>query len=232
MRIAFLDDDMDQAERISSLLREAGHHVHLFGRGKGLLGSLMNETYELILLDWEVPDLSGYEVLQAIRGRMNLQVPVLFVTHRDSEADVVRALEAGADDFLIKPPRERELLARVEAMNRRVRQPAALSENINIPPFHVDLQRRQIERDGVVLELTRREFDVAALLFRSIGTVLSRGFIMETVWGRGDSATTRTVDMHVSRVRKVLGLSTAIGLRLTAVYGYGYRLERTGQEPQ
>ena len=204
----------------------------MFSRGKGLLGSLMNETYELVLLDWEVPDLSGFEVLQAIRGRLNLQVPVLFVTHRDSEADVVRALEAGADDFLIKPPRERELLARVEAMNRRGRPPAIPSESITVPPFEIDLERRQITRDGTALELTRREFDVAALLFRSVGTVLSRGFIMETVWGRGDSATTRTVDMHVSRVRKVLGLSAAIGLRLTAVYGYGYRLERTGKEPQ
>jgi DNA-binding response OmpR family regulator len=231
MRIAFLDDEFDQAERITSLLREAGHHVHLFGRGNELLKSLLNETYELVLLDWEVPDLSGYEVLQTIRGRMNLQVPVLFVTHRDSEADVVRALNAGADDFLIKPPRERELLARVEAMSRRLHQPAAQVDTIKVAPFHIDLQRRQIERDGRSLELTRREFDVAALLFKSIGTVLSRGFILERVWGRGDAATTRTVDMHVSRVRKVLGLSAAIGLRLIAVYGYGYRLERTGGDP-
>jgi DNA-binding response OmpR family regulator len=92
------------------------------------------------------------------------------------------------------------------------------------------MEHRRIERDGVPLDLTRREFEVAVLLFRNVGQVLSRGYIMDTVWGRGDTTTTRTVDMHVSRVRKVLGLSAAIGLRLTAVYGYGYRLESTGSE--
>ncbi len=80
----------------------------------------------------------------------------------------------------------------------------------------------------MVLELTRREFEVTTLLFSNIGKLLSRGHIMQTVWGQNDATTTRTVDMHVSRVRKVLGLSAAIGLRLTAIYGYGYRLERTG----
>ena len=228
MRIAFLDDDIEHAERVTSLLQGAGHQVRTFSRGRALLSSLLNETYELIVLDWEVPDVSGFEVLRAIRGRMDLRTPVLFVTHRDSEADVVQALEAGADDFLIKPPRERELLARVEAVSRRTREPKVQSEPLRIGPFHLDMELRRIERDGVALELTRREFEVAALLFRNIGQVLSRGYIMDTVWGRGDTTTTRTVDMHVSRVRKVLGLSAAIGLRLTAVYGYGYRLELTG----
>lgn len=230
MRIAFLDDDVEQAEHITALLQGAGHHVHVFSRGHALLGSLASETYELIVLDWEVPDISGYEVLRILRGRMALRTPVLFVTHRDTEADVVQALEAGADDFLIKPPRERELLARLEAMSRRtgeLAQPAV----IDLAPFHVDLERRQIELHGAPLALTRREFEVAALLFRNPGKVLSRGFIMDVVWGRGDTATTRTVDMHVSRVRKVLGLSAAIGLKLTAVYGYGYRLERAGNGP-
>lgn len=90
----------------------------------------------------------------------------------------------------------------------------------------MDLENHRIERDGKPLELTRREFEVAVLLFRNLGQVLSRGHIMEVVWGQPDATTTRTVDMHVSRVRQVLGLSAAIGLRLTAIYGFGYRLER------
>jgi DNA-binding response OmpR family regulator len=227
LRIAFLDDDAEQAERISDLLQSGGHQVYVFNRGRALLGRLRMETYDVIVLDWEVPDLSGYAVLQVIRTQMELRTPVLFLTHRDSEADVVQALEAGADDFLIKPPRARELLARIDAMGRRVRESSAQLPAIDRPPFHIDLLHHQIERDGVALELTRREFEVAVLLFRNAGKVLSRGYIMDSVWGRGDSTTTRTVDMHVSRVRKVLGLSAAIGLRLTAIYGYGYRLEDT-----
>lgn len=230
LRIAFLDDDADQADRVSVLLQGAGHHVYVFNRGRALLGQLRCDTYDLIVLDWEVPDVSGYEVLQAIRTQLEMRTPVLFLTHRDSEADVVQALEAGADDFLIKPPRERELLARVYAMGRRGRAPTQPSAAIDSPPFHIDLALHQIARNGVPLELTRREFEVALLLFRNVGKVLSRGFIMDTVWGRGDTTTTRTVDMHVSRVRKVLGLSAAIGLRLTAIYGYGYRLEHTGAD--
>jgi two-component system, OmpR family, response regulator RegX3 len=230
LRIAFLDDDADQTDRIRALLQGAGHHVYVFNRGRALLGQLRCDTYDLIVLDWEVPDVSGYEVLRTIRTQLEMRTPVLFLTHRDSEADVVQALEAGADDFLIKPPRERELLARVHAIGRRVRAPTPPLESLDHPPFRVDLELHRIERGGVALELTRREFEVALLLFRNIGKVLSRGFIMDAVWGRGDTTTTRTVDMHVSRVRKVLGLSASIGLRLTAIYGYGYRLEHTATD--
>ncbi len=227
MRIAFLEDDAEQAERITSVLQGAGHVVHAFRRGKALLGKLRSETYELLILDWEVPDMSGFEVMQTLRDTMDMRTPVIFLTHRSAEADVVQALEAGAEDFLVKPPRERELLARVDVVGRRARELLHPQNVIEVGPIRIDLERRVVERDGQPIELTRREFEVAALLFRHLGAVLSRGFILDFVWGRGDTTTSRTVDMHVSRVRKLLGLSAAIGLKLTAVYGYGYRLERT-----
>ena len=228
MRIALLEDEQEHADRTSSLLRSAGHQVQVFSRGAALVRQLRIQAYELLMLDWEIPDISGYEVLQTIRRQLGLRTPVVFLTHRDAEADVVQALEAGADDFLIKPPRERELLARVEAAGRRAREDAGSGEVLEVAPFRVDLRRRCVESNGVAFELTPREFEVAALLFSNVGKVLSRTHIMQLVWGQGDTTTTRTVDMHVSRVRKVLGLSAAIGLRLTAVYGYGYRLESTG----
>jgi two-component system, OmpR family, response regulator RegX3 len=228
LRIALLEDDAEQAEHTAALLRGVGHHVNVFSRGRALLRQLNSETYDLIMLDWEIPDVSGYDVLHAIRKQQAMRVPVLFLTHRGDEADVVEALAAGADDFLVKPARERELLARVDAVSRRSRDGSPADEVMDVPPFRIDLTRREIQRDGVAFELTRREFEVATLLFSNVGKLLSRGHIMQTVWGQNVVTTTRTVDMHVSRVRKVLGLSAAIGLRLTAIYGYGYRLERTG----
>lgn len=232
MRIALLEDECEHAERTMMLLRSAGHEVDAFRRGAALIRQLRGEPYDLIMLDWEIPDLSGFEVLETIRGPLAIAAPVVFLTHRDAEADVVRALEAGADDFLIKPPRERELIARVEAAGRRGRDGSGSSDVLEVMPFRIDLRHGRIERNGVAFELTRREFEVAALLFGNVGKVLSRAHIMQRVWGHGDSTTTRTIDMHVSRVRKVLGLSAAIGLRLTAVYGYGYRLESTGNPPR
>ncbi|HTY51305.1 MAG TPA: response regulator transcription factor [Steroidobacteraceae bacterium] len=228
MRIALLEDETEHAERVASLLQGAGHSIRVFSRGRALLRDLNSETYDLIMLDWEVPDVSGIDVLRALRLQPQMHTPVLFLTHRDAEQDVVQALEAGADDFLIKPPRERELLARVEAVGRRAREAQLNEEMLAVPPFWLDLRLHRIERDGVTVELTRREFEVAALLFRNLGKVLSRGHISQAVWGRGAITTTRTVDMHVSRVRKALGLSPDVGLKLTAVYGYGYRLERSG----
>jgi len=227
MRIAYLEDDADQTARVVGLLQAAGHAVYAFDRGRALLGNLGVESFDLIVLDWEVPDVSGYDILRTVRSQLVTQTPILFLTHRSAEKDVVDALEAGADDFIVKPPRERELLSRVTALGRRGSQAQPAAEILEIGPFRIDVARREIVCQDRAIELTRREFEVALLFFRNVGKVLSRAHIMDSVWGRGDSATTRTVDTHVSRLRAALGLSAAIGLRLTPVYGYGYRLEST-----
>lgn len=227
MRIAILEDSAEQLERVATLLRAAGHLVHGVAQGRALLARLRTESYDLLVIDWELPDVSGLEVLKALRGPMGNRTPVLFLTHRDAEADVVEALSSGADDFLSKPPREQELLARVDSLARRGSGIVADPEILHVGPFTLDRRQRQIRQHDRPFDLTPREFAVAALLFSHVGKVLSRGHIMESIWGHDSVATTRTVDMHVSRVRRVLGLSTSIGLRLTAVYGYGYRLERT-----
>jgi len=227
MRIAILEDDVEQASAIATLLTGAGHHPHVFTRGRALLSSLAVDSYDLLILDWGLPDLSGYELLNAARPWLKGRTPVLFLTQRDAETDVVQALEAGADDFITKPARERELLSRVLALGRRASDGRLGEASFDAGPLHINVEQHRIERNGEPVELTRREFDVAVLFCRNLGKVLSRGHILEAVWGRGDSTTTRTVDTHVSRLRSALGLSTASGLRLTPVYGYGYRLELT-----
>lgn len=105
LRIALLEDDAEQAVWIAQLLETSGHNVDKFHRGRTLLRRMSSESYDLLVLDWELPDLSGLEVLRAIRDRLDTVTPVLFVTHRESESDIVDALEAGADDYLVKPPR-------------------------------------------------------------------------------------------------------------------------------
>ena len=230
MRIAILEDDVGQAAGLEALLSGDGHQVHVFTRGRVLLASLAVQSYDLLVLDWGLPDLSGLEVLATARPWLRGRTPVLFLTQRDAEADVVAALEGGADDYMTKPPRERELLSRVRALGRRAVVAPAEESRFTAGPFLVDVTRQRIERDGVPIPLTRREFDVAVLLCRNLGKVLSRAHILEAVWGRGDSTTTRTVDTHISRLRAALGLSAASGLRLTPVYGYGYRLESVSGE--
>lgn len=227
MRIAILEDDVEQATAIATLLAGAGHQPHVFTRGRALLSSLAVDSYDLLILDWGLPDLSGYELLNTARPWLKGHTPVLFLTQRDAEEDVVQALEAGADDFITKPARGRELLSRVLALGRRATEGRLGEASFDAGPLHINLEQHRIERNGEPIELTRREFDVAVLFCRNLGKVLSRAHILEAVWGRGDSTTTRTVDTHVSRLRAALGLSTASGLRLTPVYGYGYRLELT-----
>jgi len=223
MRIAILEDDTGQADAIRHLLESAGHSVHVFLRGRALLGKLGHESFDLLIIDWEIPDVSGMEVMQRARAQLAPRTPILFLTHRDSEHDIVQALEAGADDFLVKPPREHEFLARVHALGRR--GGAMVSRDIVLGPYRVDLARSVIERDSNPVNLTRREYELALFLFRNPGKVVSRAHILESVWGRSSEVTTRTIDTHVSRLRNVLGLSSANGVRLTPIYGYGYRLE-------
>jgi len=164
-------------------------------------------------------------VLQWLRNNVSRQVPILFVTVRDSEQDIVFALESGADDYMIKPARQNELLARVHALLRRA-YPREENQQLSYPPFEIDAKRGEIRRSGNKIELTPKEFDLAVVLFRNIGRLMSRGHLQESVWGRSGDLATRTVDTHVSQVRKKLDLRAESGYRVVPVYNYGYRLEQ------
>ena len=229
MRIALLEDDPDHGAQLQALLEGGGHRVHLFTRGRPLLNRLAHESFDVIVLDWVVPDLSGFDVLRTIRSQTVSDTPVLFLTHRDSEADVVAALEGGADDFLVKPARERELLARITALGRRGPDREAGADVLETGPIRIDIGRREITRDGTPVDLTPREFDVAVFFFRNPGKLVSRSHLMEVVWGRSTDVSLRTVDTHVSRLRSALALTAECGVRMSPVYGHGYRLEVTRQ---
>jgi two-component system response regulator RegX3 len=224
MRIAILEDDPSQLELLSHWLKLAGHHAHTFEQGSPLLRILEHESFDALLLDWNVPDVSGIEVLRQVRQQLRSSIPVLFGTARNAEEDIVAALRAGADDYLVKPLRRLELLARLDAVTKR-------NAGETIPDFEVDRFRvngeaRQLLRDDEVLELTAKDFDLAVLFLRNVGRLLSRRHIRERVWGVSQELNSRTLDTHVSRVRSKLRLLPAHGWRLAAVYGHGYRLEQ------
>lgn len=226
-RIAVLEDDASQGKLLQHWIESQGFACRMFHRGQDILKSVLRDTFDLVILDWRVPDLSGEEVLQAIRSHVRDPLPVLFTTGRDREEDIVHALKNGADDYLIKPLRRLEFLARVDALLRRAR---GLGREAGAPieagAFSIDTQGRTITRDGALIELTQKEFEMAALLFRNIGRLLSRSYLLDTVWGISADVSTRTVDTHASQLRSKLGLYPESGWRLSAVYQHGYRLEK------
>jgi DNA-binding response OmpR family regulator len=228
LRISILEDDPDQLALLKRWLVEDGHDVHGYLAGREALKHAGRESFDLFVLDWQVPDVSGADVLMWLRNNVSRTVPVLFVTVRDSEQDIVFALENGADDYMVKPARRQELLARVHALLRRA-YPREEEKHLSFPPFEIDISRGEILRNGEKIELTPKEFELTVVLFRNVGRLLSRGHLQEAVWGRSGDLVTRTVDTHVSQVRKKLDLRVETGFRVVPVYNYGYRLEQIGE---
>lgn len=226
MRIALLEDDPDQAALVRTWLEEAGHLVSHLPDGKAFLKHVARESYDLFLLDWNTPTLNGDAVLDWVRANIQAPVPVMFMTARTGEEDIVVALQKGADDYLTKPLRKGEMLARVHALERRSRKEYQQKEVLEVDDIRIDVAHRRVSRGEQVVEMTLKEFDLTLFLFRHLGQLLSRGHILESIWGRNPDLNTRTVDTHVSRIRNKLGLNTEGPLRLSSVYFYGYRLER------
>ena len=226
MRIALLEDDPDQLRLIESWLMGAGHTVTSSQTSKHFLRSIARETYDLYVLDWVLPDRSGLHVLEHVRDSYRDYVPVLFVTVKDDEASVVQALEAGADDYMAKPLRQRELLARIQVLARRISGPETRQCDRQ-EPYSFDSGSKTVALRGDPIELTHREFDLAYFMFRNVGRVVSRNYILESIWGvQGEDVHTRTVDTHISRLRKKMNISEENGWKLSAIYQHGYRLEQ------
>lgn len=224
MRIAVLDDDQDHLALVLQIIERAGHAGVALSEGAALIRQLQRDMFDLLIVDWQMPGMSGVEVVRWVRANLQDRLPVLFVTQRDEERDVVEALGCGADDYMTKPLRVHELNARVSALLRRTYPSSALAELV-LGGYRLDLARREASYNGEAIELKPREFELARCLFMQPGRLLSREYLLQTVWGLGGHVPSRTLDTHMSSLRAKLALRSERGMRLTAVYGLGYRLE-------
>lgn len=223
-RIALLEDSPAEAQAVIELLLNNGHEVAHQKRGEAFLEMLRRDSFDILILDWSVPDLSGYAVLRHVRDDLRSNVPVLMLTARGGEFEVVQALNGGANDYLVKPWRPFELLARLQVLLRSVGSQSAEPRNDEIEGWHFSAARRTVRNGDEEFRLPLKEFEVARLLFRHLGQPLSREHLNQALWA--GQAASRTIDTHVSRVRTHLGLTIDRGFQLQAVYGFGYRLDR------
>jgi DNA-binding response OmpR family regulator len=233
MRIAALEDDPMESKFIHQIVTEAGHACTLFSTGKDMIEALRHQTFDLLMLDWNLPDMSGKDVIEWVRANLGDNVIVMFLTNRLLEGNIVEGLMAGADDYMTKPIRQAELAARLHALSKRVRpveigqtapSPAA-SHLVEVGVFRLDtLMKTATIRDKAV-DLKPKEFDIAAMLFQNVGQLITREKIMAAVWGRELMMTSRTLDTHMSQVRTKLQLKLDNNVRLTTVYTIGYRLD-------
>lgn len=226
--ILIVEDDASLRLVVADNLEEEGYRVTVTSSGEQARAWLLGEDPErlapdLVILDIMLPDLDGYALCRELRGH-HLETPVLMLTARTLEDDLVHGFDAGADDFLTKPYRLRELLARVRALLRRPRGAAA--EVFRFGGFRLDLAARSLhDREGAPVELTRTEFDLLALFLRREGEALTRDLILDEVWGPGVVVDGRTVDNFVSSLKKKLGWRRSSGFRFQTLRGVGYRME-------
>ncbi|MDB0542255.1 response regulator transcription factor [Ralstonia solanacearum] len=224
MLIALLEDDRDQRDVILAWLESGGHVAHGFGDGTGFIGQVKRERFDLLMVDWMLPDTNGGRIIHWAREQLGWKVPIIVLTSREDEQTTVSALKSGADDYLVKPVRPAVLLARIDALARRYGTVASAGKRFGA--YEIDLQGGRIALEGSAIELTQKEFDLAVYLFDSPGKLLSRDHLLNRIWGLNTDVDTRTVDTHVSRLRKKLRLDGSNGWRVAPVYGYGYRFEQ------
>jgi len=219
-KILIVEDDPDIADLIRHYLEKAGHRVDRLGSGGAVLPRLQRDLPDLIILDLMLPELDGLMVCQALRAEpRTAAIPIIMLTARGDEADRVAGLELGADDYVTKPFSPKELSARVTALLRRLQRGTAPPAILRYGPIVIDADRHTVTVDGQDVRLTAKEFLLLQYLVRHRGRVLSRDLLLTDVWGYHYTGGTRTVDVHVRRLREKLPV-LADGIQTIKQFGY------------
>ena len=227
LHIGLIEDDALQAQLMQLWLEKAGHSVTHFQAAQPFLDSVSPDQFDLLIIDWMLPDQNGDVVLQWVRSNLGWGIGVLFATARSEEEDVAYILGIGADDFIRKPVGHAELLARIEALSRRIGRRAERPDTMAVGPFRLDPSSHLAYVGEEVQELTKKEFELAAAFFNHQGELVTRDYLLKTIWGHKAKADTRTVDIHVSRLKRKLNMGLDNGWVITPIHGLGYRFEPT-----
>lgn len=223
-RILIVDDEPSLSEPLAYLLGREGYETAVAEDGPAALAEFERAGADLILLDLMLPGLPGTEVCREIRQRSS--VPIIMLTAKDSEVDIVVGLELGADDYVTKPYSTRELLARIRAVLRRRVDEDDIDDGIlEAGGVRVDVDRHQVSVDGREIAMPLKEFELLELLLRNAGRVLTRGQLIDRVWGADYFGDTKTLDVHVKRIRSKIEADPSNPQLLLTVRGLGYRFE-------
>ncbi|MEF2976805.1 response regulator transcription factor [Subtercola sp. YIM 133946] len=224
IHILLVEDEVSLSEPLAYLLSREGYEVTQAPDGPTALVEFDRGGVDLILLDLMIPGIPGTEVCRQIRTRS--QVPIIMLTAKDSEVDVVVGLELGADDYVTKPYSSRELLARIRAVMRRRIDDDELGEPVlEAGPVRMDVERHTVAVGGVETPMPLKEFELLELLLRNAGRVLTRGQLIDRVWGSDYFGDTKTLDVHIKRIRSKIEQSPSDPVLLVTVRGLGYRFE-------
>lgn len=223
-RILIVEDEAALAEPLAYLLTREGYETVVAGDGLAALTEFDRAGADLVLLDLMLPGLPGTEVCRELRQRS--AVPIIMLTAKDSEVDIVVGLELGADDYVTKPYSTRELLARIRAVLRRQTDAGDLDDSVlAVGPVRMDVEKHQVTVDGAVVAMPLKEFELLELLLRNAGRVLTRGQLIDRVWGADYFGDTKTLDVHVKRIRSKIEPDPSNPRMLVTVRGLGYRFE-------
>ena len=223
-RVLVVEDEESISDPLSYMLRREGFEVEVAETGPDALRQFDRGGADLVLLDLMLPGLSGTEVCRALRQKSN--VAIIILTARDSEVDKVVGLELGADDYVTKPFSHRELLARIRAVLRRGAEPEELlSPIIEAGPVRLDVERHTVAVNGVTVAVPLKEFDLLELLLRNSGRVLTRGQLIDRIWGSDYVGDTKTLDVHIKRLRAKIEPDPANPKYLLTVRGLGYKFD-------
>jgi two-component system, OmpR family, response regulator RegX3 len=224
-RVLVVDDEESFSDALSYMLRKEGFEVSVAATGPTALTEFDRTGADIVLLDLMLPEMSGTEVCRQLRQRSN--VPIVMVTARDSEIDKVVGLEIGADDYVTKPYSPRELVARIRAVLRRQTTEAidASAPTLAAGPVRMDVERHVVTVDGSTVQLPLKEFELLELLLRNAGRVLTRGQLIDRVWGADYVGDTKTLDVHVKRLRSKVEPEPSTPRFIVTVRGLGYKFE-------
>lgn len=221
--ILLVEDEPALSDPLAFLLNREGYEVTVAADGPTALAEFDRQGADLVLLDLMLPGLQGTEVCRELRGRS--AVPIIMLTAKDSEIDIVVGLELGADDYVTKPYSTRELLARIRAVLRRQAEPLDDNTVLEVGDLRMDVERHVVSVAGRNVPMPLKEFELLELLLRNAGRVLTRGQLIDRVWGSDYFGDTKTLDVHIKRIRSKIETAPSEPTRLVTVRGLGYRYE-------